>query len=818
MPLNVLTLRTEDGLHSLSCPVWTVLDVGRDPACEIVLEGEDVQLHHCMLRRMGERHFRVTAVATSASFTVNNVSASDLGVDVPFQFGIGGETIEIDLVEEEEEPALMEPPEQVEATDDDVPDGTQEPPAARPGRRDYLLQQPPLKLRPNPRAGEVVMETSSVASAPTLLPVVTENPMEAGDHPETEAGAATPLETDDEDSSSLLLTGLMVCGVMIAGVFWWQQHLEAAVPSTTGVRTRAPAPLLMPVITSAEIIPASRALRLAGIPKTAAHWLMPLAEEGRAEAALELARALRDAGRFGEEVIFLLQQAADGGVRQAWRDLVREIDHEENPQRYAESSFKLLQRAAAMGEGSAWMPLGERLESGNGTGPNLRLAREAYEKALACGDERAQAKLSAEEAAVQRVVAFARSWNEVSVATLLDHISATPGRFFGLEYAQVDALLRMEEELRARWPLRRVSVVPGARADLETFDLIKVTQPFRFELEHGQRLARGTGSLVCTVQRDVAGVWRVTDAADTIELAELRPAREKFVSATTLRELRAALTPVERAEEVRLQLVRETRGIAETQDFKTVLVVLMSALHEFPQEAFWRPFADTVCDRMARQLFTDGRWIDPTWARQVHELAEAGCVSAMLLEGHLLAAGYNCQRDEARSTAMYQKAFEAGKRRDARFYYAEALFQGRGVAQDVPKAGALVLSFMSRSKHPLEAYLAAHLLWKKAEINPALWQDVYDTLSRVADKHSPAKHLAAMVLLNHGNTTRERKTGFAALKAAAESGVQEAMKNLSKCYLDGTGCVADLQAATLWKQKAAITEPPRRRHYTEFEE
>lgn len=812
MPLNVLTLRTEDGLHSLSCPVGTVLDVGRAAGCEITLEGEDVLHHHCLLQRMGELHFRVTAVAPSASFTVNDVSACDLGVDVPFRFGIGGETIEIDLVTEAEVAGLDRSGSG--PTGGDIAD--HEPSATtRPSRRDYLLQRSPLKLRQNPRVGEVLLEASPMEAA---SPPVVHGPSLPGEQENAEAEAVPAAKRDEEESSSLMFAGLMVCAVMIAGILWWQQHLEAAVPSATVVRTRAPVPLLMPVITSAEIIPASRALRLAGIPMTAAHWLMPLAEEGRAEAALELARALHDAGKFGEEVIFLLRQAAEGGRRQAWADLVREVDHEENPERFTADTFKLLQRAAAMGEASAWMPLGERHEHGNGTAPDIRLARQAYEKALACGDERAQAKLSAEEGALQRAVAFVRSWNEVSVATLLDHVSATPGRFFQLEYPQVDALLRVEEELRTRWPLRRVSVVPGAKAEPETFDIVKVTQPFHFELEHDERLARGDGTLVCTVQRDVAGVWRVTDAADTIEVKELLPAREKFLSATSLRELRAALTPEERMEESRLQLVRETRGIEETQDFKTVLTVLMSAVHEFPQESYWRPFADTVCDRMARQLFVDGRWIEPGWSQQVHELAEAGSVSAMLLEGHLLAAGYACQRDEAKSTAMYQKAFDAGKRRDARFYYAEALFQGRGVPQDIPKAGALALSFMARSKHPLEAYLAAHLLWTKAEINPALWQDVYDTLSRVADKHSPAKHLAAMVLLNHGNTTRERKTGFAALKAAAESGVQEAMKNLSKCYQDGTGCVADIQAAALWKQKAAITEPPRRRHYTEFGE
>jgi TPR repeat protein len=230
------------------------------------------------------------------------------------------------------------------------------------------------------------------------------------------------------------------------------------------------------------------------------------------------------------------------------------------------------------------------------------------------------------------------------------------------------------------------------------------------------------------------------------------------------------------------------------------------------------PFADKLCDRMARQLFITGKWLDVAWTEPVHQLAERGSVSAMLLEGHQLAAGYGYPRNPARSVAMYQKAFEAGKRRDARFYYGEALFQGRGVPQDIEKAGALVLAYMSRSKHPLEAYLAAHLLWRKAEHDPALWQDVYDSLSRVVEQFPPAKNLAGMVLLNHGQTTKERRTGFAAIKAAAEEGVVEAMKNLSQCYLEGVGCEKDANQATFWKQKAMVTEPPRRRHYTEFEQ
>ena len=290
------------------------------------------------------------------------------------------------------------------------------------------------------------------------------------------------------------------------------------------------------------------------------------------------------------------------------------------------------------------------------------------------------------------------------------------------------------------------------------------------------------------------------------------------MSVESLRTLKPAFSRLEQIEETRLEILEKMRGIEETQDFKPALSLILNAVMAFSEDDFWRPFADKLCDRMAREFFAQGHWLDAAWSAPVHQLAELGSVSAMLLEGHLLMAGYGFTRDEKRGLAMYEKAFNAEKRRDARFYYAEALFQGRGVPQDFDKAGALVLSFMTRSKHPLEAYLAAHLLWRKAEIDPALWQQVYDTLARVAEKHPPARHLAAMVLLNHGNTTRERKTGFTALKTAAEAGVPEAMKNLSKCYQDGVGCEKDFQAATLWKQKAFVTEPLKRKHYTEFAE
>lgn len=826
MPLDALTLRTEDGRHTLFCPVGTVVDVGRDPACEIILDGDGVLPHHCMLRRMGEKHFRVTAIPTSARFTVNGVMAADLGVDVPFTFGIDGEVIEFDLAATEPDAT----PRETRQAATESADSESSAAAARATRRGYLLQPGALKLRAIRRAGEVLVEPLPAlvkeAPAPPLLRLKTPplppgqtQRLSAPDPSTAPSSTDTPQTADEEESSPVLVGGLLVCVAMIAAIFWWQRKLDdtEVAPKAKASRT-SPVRQLRPAkdFTPTETLQACRRLRQAGVSMLAAHLLMPVAEAGNVQAMQELAAALQDGGGFGDEIIFLLQQAAEGGSRSAWRDLVRGIDHEDNPQRYAASSLQLLERAAALGEASAWFPLGERYEHGNGTPPDIQQALRLFARAQAAGDVRATAKLAAQEAAMQRVEAFVRSWNEVSVAGLLEHVSATPGRFFHLEFPPMDALLRAEEELRTRWPLRRIRVVPGARAEVGTFDLIKVTQPFQFEVESGARLARGTGVLTCTVQRDVSDSWRVTEAADFIELTELSPAREKFISARSLRELKPALAREEMEEESRQQLLREMRGLDTTQDFNGALTAVARAARDFPLEPWWRPFADTLSDRMARQLFADGRWLDASWGRQVHDLAEAGSISAMLLEGHLLAAGYGFQRDEARSTALYQKAFEASKRRDARFYYAEALFQGRGVPQDLPKAASLVVAMMTRSNHPLEAYLAAHLLWKNAEKQPALWQDIYDTLSRVADKHEPARHLAAMVLLNHGNTTRERRTGFAALKAAAEAGVQEAMKNLAKCYQDGTGCEQDFQAATLWKQKAAITEPPRRKHYTEF--
>ncbi len=807
MALTVLTLRTQDGEHRISCPLHSSLTLGCGPACDVTFEGVGILPRHCVMYRTGERTFQIIGVFAAAQFSVNGVISSELEVKVPFKFGIGGEVFDVDLAEGEE--VLLQEPEEVESDA-----GAEAAPAGpRPSRRGYLLKPITLKPRAGQRVGEVIIAASPPPGTEVSMP---SEPQAASQPARTaEPAEETKSAPEEEESSKLVLVGLLLCGAMIAGVVYWPHHLDQISETRQDAEAQSVA---VPVLQPEATVRACEDLLQLGAPRLAAQVLMPLAEKGNLAAMQQLALALRASGQFGEEVVILLQHAVEGGRREALRDFVNVVDDAENPARYTEGAFKQLQLAARLGETSAWMPLGERYELGNGTAPDMKLALAAFEKARVAGDKRAAGKLSARQEAMDRVAAYVRSLNEVSVATLLDHVAAGQGKFFTLDHPPMEVLLRQEEEMRARWPLRRIGVVAGAQAELKTFDLIKVTQPFQFEVQRGERIARGKGVLVCSVQRDVADHWRITDASDTIEVTELLPTKEQFVGAESLRELKPAFTHAEQVDEARLEILEQMHGLEATEDFKPALTVVMNAMYEFPEDTFWQPFADKLCDRMARQLFKSGKWLDAAWAEQVHQFGEHGSVSAMLLEGHLYAAGYGCTRNAARSVALYQKAFEAGKRRDARFYYAEALFQGRGVPQDIEKAGALVLAFMSRSKHPLEAYLAAHLLWRKAEHDPALWQDVYDTLSRVANAFPPAKNLAGMVLLNHGQTTKERRTGFAAIKAAADEGVVEAMKSISQCYLEGVGCEKDLHLATFWKQKAMVTEPPRRRHYTEFEE
>ncbi|WP_395737737.1 hypothetical protein [Prosthecobacter sp.] len=822
MALTVLTLRTPDGEHRISCPMLGSLTLGSGAECDVRFEGVGIMPKHCVLYRTGERTFQIIGVFAAALFSVNDVISSELEVNVPFKFGIGGDVFDVDLVEGEEEAPVEEKAMVMEAVPGaEIRSGGEGESAAmatatvalpRTSKRGYLLKPITLKPRGGERLGEVILPvvTLTERSAPAT-------PAPESDAPPavvTAAAVETEPQREEEGASVLLMSGLLFCGAMIAAIVYWPHHLDRISEGKAVVKTEQ----AMPKLTPEEKVLACEDLLRLGAPELAAQVLMPLAERGNLAAMHRLALALRNSGSYGEEVVVLLQQAVAGGRRAALADFVSVVDDPENPARYTEAAFKQLQMAAEMGEKSAWMPLGERYEHGNGTQADVKKALAAYEKARGAGDKRAEAKLSAKQEAMDRVVAYVRSWNEVSVATLLEQVAAGQGKFFMLDHPPMEVLLKMEEEMRARWPLRRISVAAGASAEVETFDLIHVTQPFQFEVQRGERIARGKGVLVCTVQRDGEDRWRITGASDKIEASELLPGKEQFVNVASLHELKPAFTKEEQVEESRLEILEQMRGLEATEDFKPALSVVMNAVYEFPGENFWQPFADKLCDRMARQLFMQGKWLDVAWTEPVHQLAERGCVSAMLLEGHLLAAGYGYERNPARSVAMYQKAFEAGKRRDARFYYAEALFQGKGVPQDIEKAGALVLAFMSRSKHPLEAYLAAHLLWRKAEHDPALWQEVYDSLSRVVAQFPPAKNLAGMVLLNHGQTTKERKTGFAAIKAAAEEGVVEAMKNLSQCYLEGVGCEKDATQATFWKQKAMVTEPPRRRHYTEFGE
>ncbi|WP_395752070.1 hypothetical protein [Prosthecobacter sp.] len=825
MALTVLTLRSLDAEHRISCPLLGSLTLGSSAECDLRFEGVGILPKHCVFYRTSERTFQIIGVFAAAQFSVNDVISSELEVNVPFKFGIGGEVFEMDLVEDQD--ALPEEKWEVAETGTKSENTAENAaPAAGPrtSRRGYLLKPITLKPRGGERLGEVILPPAPppeavVAQAPAALSLLTPesaSPSALGQKEAMEEAAQTNSQREEEGASSLLTAGLLICGVMIAAIVYWPQHLDRMFEGRSVV-TEKPQEVLREVPAEERVRACQDLLRL-GAPVLAAQMLMPLAENGNLKAMQQLALALRSTGSFGEEIVVLLQQAVAGGRLEALADFVSVVDDPENPARYSESAFRQLQLAADLGEKSAWMPLGERYEHGNGIQPDIKLALAAYEKAREAGDKRAAGKLSAKQEALECVAAYLRSWNEVSVAKLLEQVAAGQGKFFMLDHPSLEVLLRLEEEMRARWPVRRISVAAGANAEVETFDQIKVTQPFQFEVQRGERIARGKGLLVCSVQRDVEDHWRITGASDKIELSEMLPGKEQFVSATSLHELKPAFTQAEQVEECRLEILEQMRGLEATEDFKPALTVVMNAVYEFPQETFWQPFADNLCDRMARQLFMYGKWLDVSWTEPVHQLAERGSISAMLLEGHLHAAGYGCPRDAARSLAMYQKAFEAGKRRDARFYYAEALFQGNGVPQDVEKAGALVLAFMSRSKHPLEAYLAAHLLWRKAEHDPALWQEVYDSLSRVATQFPPAKNLAGMVLLNHGQNIRERKTGFAAIKAAAEEGVVEAMKNLSQCYLEGVACEKDANQATFWKQKALVTEPPRRRHYTEFGE
>lgn len=789
-----LILRTGDGQHEIHCPPEACFDIGSSPECEIVLEGTDVLPQHATLFRIGEKHFRITRSVSEARFTVNDVSGSELEVEAPFWLALAEARILFDLIGED-----VCVPETEQKTN------AENPTPARVNRREHLLKPALLRLRNREHVARSPIEQVTVPPT-SALPAPT-------DSTEAKTSLKTPMVEATDESSPLLFTVLLMCGLMVVGIFLWQQVLDQNTAQTLAVEQAH----TLQVVDDAHLLNAARQLRMAHAAALAAALLLPQAESGNLHAQFELALALREEGGFEDEAITLLRQAAEQGLREALPYLVEVVDSPTHQARDRAESLRHLEFAARLGESSAWMPLGERLEHGHGAQRDLTRALAAYTSAHKAGDRRAEGKLAAKQEALARAAAFVRSWNDVSVAALLEHVSSTAQSYFGQDKPSVEAMLHAEELLRTLWPLRRVSLAEGAAVELQSFERAEVSQPYRFELQRGARVARGSGLFVCVVEREEVG-WRIISAGDEIALKELLPSAAQFSGTESLRQVRPAFSSEEQKEEARLDILEMLRSVEETQDFKPALTLILDKAKAFSADAFWLPFADRLCDRMARVLFAQGHWLDAGWSEQVHQIAALGSVSALLLEGHLRMAGYGFARDAKRGFALYEQAFAKGKRRDARFYYAEALFQGRGTVQDIDKANALVLSFMTHSRHPMEAYLAAHLLWRKAEIDPSLWQQVYDTLARVAEKYPPARHLAAMVLLNHGNTTRERKTGFAALKAAAEAGVPEAMRNLSKCYQDGIGCEKDLQAATLWKQKAAVVEPLKRKHYTEFVE
>lgn len=414
------------------------------------------------------------------------------------------------------------------------------------------------------------------------------------------------------------------------------------------------------------------------------------------------------------------------------------------------------------------------------------------------------------EDALAAAKAFLDSWNEKDASGLLRFVSPAASSYFEIPNPASEAVLRQEEAFRDHWPQRTIRPDGMAEASRSGESQFEFTQRYLFDLQGlNKRHASGSGTLRLTLERAAPKTWLITRAADTIELQTTEPSRDVFSPARSLRDLK----PVLSEDELKLKAKDDLAMLVKAGNAKATLTAILESAAKHPDETFWRFATDQTCDALSRALFATGEWPDPTCLVEVQKLSEMGVPSAMLLHGHLLRAGYLLPRNIAEGEVLYRKAYETTKSREARFYYAEALFIG-GEHQ---RASAVALATMVSSKHPLEAYLAAHLLWKKAELDPSLWQQVYETAARAATKHPPAKNLAGLVLLKHGQTTKERQAGFTLIQKAAEEGVTEAMKNLSACYEYGDGCKRDEAEAEAWKKKAASTPPPPKRHFSEFE-
>ena len=414
------------------------------------------------------------------------------------------------------------------------------------------------------------------------------------------------------------------------------------------------------------------------------------------------------------------------------------------------------------------------------------------------------------EDALAAAKAFLDSWNENDASGMLRFVSPAPSSYFEMPNPSSEDVLKLEEAFRDHWPQRTLRAEGTPTASRAGESRFEITQRYLFDLRGlNHRHATGSGTLFVTLERVAPKTWLVTRAADKIELTTAEPLRDAFSPAVSLRDLKPVLNNDEMMQQAKDQLA----VLVKAGDAKATLTAILDNAAKHPNETFWRFATDQTCDALSRALFGTGEWPDPTCITEVKKLAEMGVTSAMLLQGHLLRAGYLLPRNIAEGEVLYRKAYETTKSREARFYYAEALFIG-GEHQ---RASAIALATMVSSKHPLEAYLAAHLLWKKAELDPSLWQQVYEIAARAATQHAPAKNLAGLVLLKHGQTTKERQAGFTLIQKAAEEGVTEAMKNLSACYEYGDGCPRNVAEAEAWNKKAASTPPPPKRHFSEFE-
>lgn len=629
--------------------------MGSSDDSDIALDGVDIPAHHCTVERIGERRFHIVAASAEWRCTVNGVEASEIEVDVPFRFVLGGDAIDFDLMVGFQAPVSR--------------------------RRDYLLG--PMSLR----------ERVKVAMVP---------------------------------------------------------RISADVPGTD----------LRPVTAARETT--TRADRQKSTPPSARisiwRWLALLG--------------------FLAALCLISEEA------RAWLGRVMAVNHE---------STETTTRSSEMA-----IPV-EKIV------PTVQAPMtEVPKPVLATADS----KVEAARQAISHVAAFLQSWNDESAAAVLGYVAPSVSEYFEVEKPAIDAVLRSEENLRARWPQRMIQAFgePVATALSET--KVEVLQMFAFELRGMNREARGTGELRCAVERNDSREWRIVKAADRIDLRQALPDRGAFSEATSLRAVKPVLNMVEQKKVSEDHLNR----LIDAGNHKLALLGIRQAAKSFPEESYWGFSAGRICEELARTLFADGQLPDPTCVEEVVELSDSGIPSAMLLHGHFLRAGYGMTRNEREGEMLYRRAYDKSKSREARFYFAEALF----VAGEVEKASAIALATMVSSKHPLEAYLAAHLLWKKAELDPSLWQKVYETVARVAEVHPPARNLAGLVLLKHGQTRKEREAGFSLIRQAAEAGVVEAMKNLSMCYEVGEGCERSATASEKWRVAAFSSKPPQRKHFSEW--